>query len=84
MATKNVTYQFEWGFSSYNRQTEADRIAEIEAADNYIKKFDITIPEREIIDEGAALLEVINGELVITEVGNIDIMSAENWIGDDD
>lgn len=68
MATRNVTYQFTWGYATYDRNTEADRIVEIENAGDYIGKFDVSIPERELIDGGEVRLEVVGDELIITEV----------------
>lgn len=81
MATRNVTYQFTWGYATYDRNTEADRISEIENAGDYIAKFDVTIPEREKIDEGLVKLEVVNDELILTDVWNVDVMLASNWPG---
>lgn len=45
----------------------------------YIAKFPITIAEREIIDDGRADMQIIDGELVIKEIPNFDIMLAQNW-----
>ena len=81
MATRNVTYQFTWGYATYDRNTEADRIAEIESAGDYIGKFDVSIPEREKIDDGLVKLEVVNDELILTDVWNVDVMLASNWPG---
>lgn len=81
MATRNVTYQFTWGYATYDRNTEADRIVEIESTGDYIGKFDVTIPEREKIDEGLVSLEVVNDELILTDVWNVDVMLASNWPG---
>lgn len=66
MATRNVTYQFEWGFATYDRRTEADAIAQIEDEKEYIDKFDVSVAEREIIDQNGATIEVIDGECVVT------------------
>lgn len=51
MATRNVTYQYSWGYATYDRTTEADRIADVEAKGEYLAKFDVTVSERELIDE---------------------------------
>jgi len=65
MATRNVTYQFEYGFATFDRVDEADRVAEIESAHEYIAKFDVNIEERELIDNPRAQLLVVGDELVI-------------------
>jgi len=81
MATRNVTYQFTWGFATYDRTTEADRIAEVETVGNYIGKFDVTIPQREKIDDNDVSMEVVDNKLILTDAPNIDIMLAANWPG---
>lgn len=65
MATRNVTYQFETFFATFDRQDEADQIAEVEAAQEYVAKFDVNIEERETIDNPKCQLKVVDDELVI-------------------
>lgn len=67
MATRNVTYQFDWGFATYDRNTEPDEIAAIESEHEYISKFDVNVDEREIIDSKKSYLKVVDGELVVRE-----------------
>lgn len=63
---RHISYQFDWGFATYDHDTEQDRIDEIEAAGTYIDKFPVTIQERELIDDSNTLVEVIGGELTLT------------------
>lgn len=51
MATRHVTYEFDWGYGTYDRNTEQAAINEIEAAQEYLNKFDVNIQERELIDD---------------------------------
>jgi len=76
MATKNVTYQFDGYFETYDRTTEADLIAKVESENNYIAKFDVSIPEREIIDDPETEVLVVNeGLVLIPENGEARIVS---------
>lgn len=67
MATRNVTYQFDWGFATFDRNTEQDRIDEIETQNSYLAKFDVNMDEREIIDSKKSFLKVVDGELIVRE-----------------
>lgn len=65
MATRHVTYHFDWGFATYDRDNEQELINEVEAQAQYIEKFNVTIPDRELIDTPSTILEVVDGELII-------------------
>lgn len=65
MASRHVTYQFDWGFGTYDRNTEQDRIDEIELKNKYLDKWDVSIPERELIDNPETELIVQEGELIL-------------------
>lgn len=62
---RHITYQFTYGFATYDTVKEADRILDVENKGEYIDKFHVSIEEREIIDQPGATLEVVSGELVI-------------------
>lgn len=66
MATRHVTYEFDWGYGTYDRNTEQAAINEIEAAQEYLNKFDVNIQERELIDESTTeVITVSEGLLLI-------------------
>lgn len=56
--TRYQTYQMPYGFMTIDTQTET-------APEEYIAVFDTTIPEAQVIENGA-ILEVVEDELVIT------------------
>lgn len=59
MATRYKLQQFEWGFRMYDSQTE-------EPADGELARFEVNLEEAELIENGAKI-EVVDGEVVITE-----------------
>lgn len=72
MATRHVTYQFDWGFATYDHNTEQDAIDAIEAKGEYINKFPVTIAERELIDDSDTEVVVENDSLILrTESGEV-------------
>lgn len=87
MATRHVTYAYEtdtpglYNYATYHKNTEQDRIAEVEASGAYYRKFETTIAERELIDDNKVKLEIIDGEFVLSSIPNFDIMLAQNWPG---
>lgn len=62
--TRHIVYQFGSYTVTYDKNTEQDRIDAVEAAQKYISKADVTIEEREDIDDGA-WVEIAGGELVV-------------------
>lgn len=63
---RHITYQFNWGFATYDSKTEQEAIAKVEQAKEYLDKFPVTIDEREVIDQEGSTVEVVRGELVVT------------------
>lgn len=63
----HITYQYDWGFATYDVDTEQEQIQEVEDKAQFIKKFDVTDEQREIIDQKNAGVEVVKGKLVVTE-----------------
>lgn len=53
--------QFAWGFRTYDSYTE-------EPVNGEIARFGVNLAEAELIRDGLALVEVVDGELVVTEV----------------
>ena len=53
--------QFAWGFRTYDSYTE-------EPGGGEIARFSVNLAEAELIRDGLALVEVVDGELVVTEV----------------
>ncbi len=56
--TRYRVQQFEWGFRTYDTQTE-------EPVEGAIAEFDVNIFEAELIEQGG-LIEIINDEAVVT------------------
>lgn len=52
------TQQFEWGFRTYDTQTE-------EPVEGAIAEFDVNLQEVELIEQGGNI-EIINDEAVVT------------------
>lgn len=66
MATRNVTYQFADGnLATYDRNTEMDAINTIETNGLYVKKWDVSIPEREYIDDPDTGVHVVDNDLIL-------------------
>jgi hypothetical protein len=70
MATRHVSYQFEWGFATYDRDTDQEQISDIEQKGDYINKFDVDIPQSELIADGATI-DIIGNELSIHLEGEL-------------
>lgn len=62
--TRHIVYKFDDYTVTYDKNTEQDRIDEVEAANKYLSKADVTIEEREDIDDGA-WVEIVDGELIV-------------------
>lgn len=63
MSTRHVTYQFDWGFATYDRNTEQEAIDGVEAKAEYVAKFDVTNDEAAQIQDGASI--AVEGDAVI-------------------
>lgn len=73
---RHVIYQFDWGFATYDHNTEQDRIDEVEAIGDYLASFPVTIPERGLIDDSdTEILAVDEGLLLIPKEGEARIVS---------
>ncbi len=62
--TRYVTYQFDWGFATYDRNTEQEVIDTVEQEATYLSKFDVNLSEAELIQEGAEI-QVVDNEVVV-------------------
>ena len=72
MATRHVTYQFDWGFATYDRNIEQTQINIVESEKKYLNKFDVSINERELIDDADNELYVENDALKIVTVDGVE------------
>lgn len=70
MATRNVTYQFDGYFATFDRQTEQEQVAEIESKKEYLAKFDVTTSEAQDIRDGANIQITEDGLDIQPERGN--------------
>lgn len=66
----SVTYQFPWGFATYDVDTEQDSITKIEADGQFIGKFNLTDDQRDIVDDPDTELIVENGDLILYQSEN--------------
>lgn len=64
MATRHMTYQYDWGFITIDTNYET-------APTGYFASFEVNMTEAEFIDEGADL-RVVDGELVIVPVSELE------------
>jgi hypothetical protein len=58
MATRYRVQQFDWGFRTYDTQTE-------EPVEGAIAEFDVNMTEAELIEQGGNI-EVIDDEAIVT------------------
>lgn len=61
----SITYQFPWGFATYDVDTEQDSIAQIEQEGGFTGKFTLTDDQRNIVDDSETELLVENGDLIL-------------------
>lgn len=57
-STRYKLQQFEWGFRTYDTQTE-------EPVEGAIAEYDVNIQEAELIEQGG-IIEIIDGEAIVT------------------
>lgn len=56
--TRYKLQQFEWGFRTYDSQTE-------EPVEGAIAEYDVNIAEAELIEQGGDI-EIVDGEVIVT------------------
>ncbi len=56
--TRHRVQQFEWGFRTYDTQTE-------EPVEGAIAEFDVNLSEAELIEQGG-LIEIVEGEAIVS------------------
>jgi hypothetical protein len=58
--TRYKVQQFEWGFRTYDSQTE-------QPVEGAIAEFDVNISEADLIEQGA-IIEIVNDEAIVTMI----------------
>lgn len=58
-STRYKVQQFDWGFRTYDSQTE-------EPVEGEIARFDVTIAEAELIENGG-VIEIVDNKIVVSE-----------------
>lgn len=60
----SITYQFEWGFATYDVDTEQDAINTIEEAGQYLSKTEVNDLEADMIMQGAEIVPTDGGIVI--------------------